>query len=71
MALMPPALEKTFQRKAAKSQRRKDGWTSLQCYSRKLCIFSRVFRPLFSLFSVHDLWLRLAALRLRAFAPLR
>jgi len=35
----------------------------LQCYLRKLCIFGKIFHPLFSLFSpVQILWLRLAAL---------
>jgi hypothetical protein len=39
-------------------------WGALQCYLRKLCIFGKIFHPLFSLFSpVQILWLRLAALR--------
>jgi hypothetical protein len=42
---------------------------TLQCYLRKLCIFGKIFHPLFSLFSpVQILWLRLAAPSLCAFA---
>jgi hypothetical protein len=45
------------------------GPAALQCYLRKLCIFGKVFPPLFSPFPpVQILWLRLAALRLGDFA---
>jgi hypothetical protein len=59
----------TQSRQVAKTQRRKELFVPLQCYLRKLCILRKVFHALFSLFApVHVVWLRLAALRLCAFA---
>jgi hypothetical protein len=59
----------TQSRQVAKTQRRIELSAPSQCYLRKLCILRKVFHALFSLFApVHVVWLRLAALRLCAFA---
>jgi hypothetical protein len=70
LATLAIALKNSTQRrKGAKTQRRKRRFATLQCYLRKLCILRKVFHALFSLFApVHVVWLRLAALRLGAFA---
>ena len=65
-------IKKAFQRKVAKTPRRQDGKSFLQCYFRELCIFDKVFPSLFSQFApVQILWLRLAAPGLCTLASLR